>query len=128
MQKIELNNVFIELLSPNIIQITIKNNSVIEVEDILAIKKANLELAKGVKYGIITESGSNTTVSEKARTLMATEIIEKDRVATAFVINNLSQRLLGKFYLKINKPNTPTKMFSTLKEALIWIESQTKNL
>jgi len=128
LQKIELNNVFIELLSPNIIQITIKNNSVIEVEDILAIKKANLELAKGVKYGIITESGSNTTVSEKARTLMATEIIEKDRVATAFVINNLSQRLLGKFYLKINKPNTPTKMFSTLKEALIWIESQTKNL
>ena len=52
---------------------------------------------------------------------MTSKKIEEKRIASAIIINSLSQKLLGNFYLKINKPNEPTKMFSDKKKAIEWI-------
>ena len=108
--------------------ITTKDNQVLEVKDIDEIKKNNLKLTKGAKYGIISSTGNYTSVSEETRKHMATKGVEKNRIATAFVINSLYHRLLVKFFIKINKPSVPTKVFFNMKDAREWMDLQLNQL
>jgi hypothetical protein len=43
------------------------------------------------------------------------------RSADAFVIYSLPQKLVGNFYLKVNKPPVPTRFFKTPEEAIRWL-------
>jgi len=42
--------------------------------------------------------------------------------ADAFVLNSIAQKILANFYVKINKPERPTKFFNNLDEASIWLK------
>ncbi len=120
LSKIELNRVFIELLPPNIIVISLKDKSVLETEDIAEIKEIDLELTKGEDYVVVAISGDYTSISKDAREFLVSNPMEKKRKALAFVINSLSHRILGNFFIKVNKPSAPTKIFTTKEEAIIW--------
>jgi hypothetical protein len=41
--------------------------------------------------------------------------------ADAFVIKSMAQRILANFYVKIHKPERPTKFFGSKEEAIIWL-------
>ncbi len=120
MQKIELNKLTIELIASNLILITLNDGVTIEVEDVHEVKKHNLSLTKGNDYAIVFDAGYYTTITKEAREIMTSSKIEKGRKASAFVISGLSQKILGNFYVKINKPGVPTKFFSDKEKAIIW--------
>jgi hypothetical protein len=42
--------------------------------------------------------------------------------ADAFVLNSLAQKILAKFYIKINIPERPTNFFDNAEDALIWLK------
>jgi len=47
----------------------------------------------------------------------------------AILIRNLGQKILADFYLKVNKPKMPTKIFYSKEKAIDWIkELQSDNL
>lgn len=122
MEKIELDKLTIKLIASNILLITLVEGVTIEKEDVIEVKKHNLKLTKGNDYVIVFDSGHYTSISKDARELMSSTEIEKNRKASAFVIHSLSQKLLGNFYLKVNKPNVPTKLFSDKEKALNWVK------
>lgn len=43
--------------------------------------------------------------------------------AEAFIINSIAMRMIANFYLKINKPERPTKMFTREEEAIKWLKT-----
>jgi hypothetical protein len=43
-------------------------------------------------------------------------------IADAFVLNSPELKLMSNFYLKLKKPQIPTKVFSDSRRALAWIE------
>lgn len=43
-------------------------------------------------------------------------------VADAFVISSTAQRIMANFYLKIYKPERPTKFFNNADDALFWLK------
>jgi hypothetical protein len=43
--------------------------------------------------------------------------------AEAFIINSIALQLIANFYLKINKPERPTKMFTHEEEAIKWLKT-----
>lgn len=122
MERVELKKVFIDLLTPNIILVTAKDDIVLESSDILELKEYNLSLTEGKEYGVILDSMLYTSISTEARNIMTSKSVEKNRLATAIVVHELPQRIIGNFYIKFNKPSVPTKLFSNKKEALIWME------
>jgi len=122
LKTLDLNKVIIEVLASNILFITLKDGVFIEVEDVLEIKKINLDLTKGKEYALVFETGNYTSVSKEAREIMTAKSVEKGRLATAFIINSLSQRMLGNFYIQMNKPKVPAKLFTKKEEALKWVK------
>lgn len=45
----------------------------------------------------------------------------------AIVINGFAQKLLADFYIRFNKPVKPTRFFSTVKDAMNWIEEMQRS-
>ena len=43
--------------------------------------------------------------------------------ADAFLINSIVLKLIANFYLKFNKPERPTRMFTNEKEAIKWLRT-----
>lgn len=41
--------------------------------------------------------------------------------ADAYLATTFGHKFIGRFYLKFNKPGRPTKIFSTLEEAVDWL-------
>lgn len=41
--------------------------------------------------------------------------------ADAFVIKSMAQKILANFYLKIHKPERPTKFFNSKDDAIMWL-------
>lgn len=62
------------------------------------------------------------TVTKEVRDWGATLPGNKYRLATAVVCNTLAHRILGNFFIKIQKPMRPTKMFSEVPEAMEWLK------
>lgn len=126
MNKIEHSKSTCELIEPRVIEVIVKDNASLEVDDIIEIREANQVLAKGGKYVVLLESGFNTSLSKEAREESSKKEYGETRKAMAFVINSLSQRIVGNFFIQMNKPPTPTKIFTSKKEALTWAKSHLK--
>jgi hypothetical protein len=43
--------------------------------------------------------------------------------ADAFIIKSIAMQFIAKFYLKINKPERPTRMFTCETEAIKWLST-----
>lgn len=45
------------------------------------------------------------------------------RVAEAFVVDNLSNRLIAESYMKFDKPSNPTEVFDKIEDAMEWLDT-----
>lgn len=59
--------------------------------------------------------------SKEARQYVASAVVNKIVKAEALVINSLALRIMGNFYLKVNKPARPSKLFNDRTIALEWL-------
>lgn len=120
----EFEKAFVEVLNTNIVLVTIKIGCTIEVEDIRKIKAYNLVQMSNKDYGLVVDAKYYTSVSAESRKIMATESLEKNRMATSIVIYEFSQRILGNLYIRFNRPTVPTRLFSNKDNAINWVKKQ----
>jgi hypothetical protein len=79
-----------------------------------------IKIAKGKKIPFVVTAGKHVNITPEARN---NAIVIEDLspvCATAVVVQNLAYRLIADFYLKINKPKTPYKVFTDKKAAFAW--------
>ena len=123
MKKIELNKAICSISDDYIITIVIPKNIEIEVDDVLAIRNANEKLSNGKNYVVLVLVGEFSTISKEAREATATSDFGETRKAMAFIISSLPQRIVGNFFINMNNPPTPTKIFNSKEEALAWLKN-----
>lgn len=73
------------------------------------------------KVPILQVLGKYMNFTKEAREFSVTEKGIKNVLVNAFVLDSLPHKILANFYLKMDKPPVPTKLFSTRDEALGWI-------
>jgi hypothetical protein len=57
----------------------------------------------------------------EARALLAGPVAARVSAAVALLIGSPLSRVLGNFYLRFNRPETPTRLFSSEEEARAWL-------
>lgn len=124
---VELEKAVIQLIDNRVLENRIKDHVQIEVEDIVAIKKAHMQLTKGESYVVLVYSGEFSSISKEARELSAGDEYVKETIAKALLVNSLGQKLVVNFYLSVNRPKIKTKMFLDKKKALEWLYLQLKD-
>lgn len=117
-----------KIIEPGIIVNTFEEGAMLEVDDLIATKQANLKLANGKRYCVLISFGYLTHTTKEARELAASKNFKNDTVAIAFLTHSIGQRLMGNFYLNINKPHVRSKLFNDEESALKWLrEMLTEN-
>lgn len=100
----------------------IKNGAKEKLEDACANVQAASKIAGGRKVPVLIDMRGMKSVSSEARAHYGSEIPAAYSLAQALLVGSLISRVIGNFFLGINKPPFPIKMFTSESEALDWLE------
>lgn len=78
------------------------------------------EIGNHKKLNVIVEILNFNTISKEARKYSASEESQIYTKANAIIVKSLAMRIGSNFFININKPVTPTKVFNKIDEALKW--------
>lgn len=95
----------------------------LEMESLLL---SAIELVEGKKYYAVIDTSNNIDSSKDARDYYANNELNKYRYADAFIVSSLPLRMVINFFIRVNKPSIPTKMFTTKESAFLWINELKK--
>lgn len=81
------------------------------------------EYCNGGRRPILVDINNIKTVSKESRGIYSSEETAKCLSAAALLIGNPVSRIMGNFYLGINKTSMPVKMFTGSDEAVTWLKT-----
>ena len=116
------------ILSKNIFKIKPKENIELDAQDAFEIRKNFASLAVGNKWAVLTDGGNYFTTTSEFRQLLASKAFTDHRVALAIVTKSMATKIIGNFFIKVNKPGTPTKLFISETDAYDWLNNQMLSL
>ncbi len=91
------------------------------LDDVRDNARAFNEIANGRRRLLLVEMQVAFSVEPKAREFYASAEASRFVLALAMVTSSTTTRLLGNFFLGINKPVYPCRMFATVDEAAGWL-------
>jgi hypothetical protein len=122
----KFENYSIILREDGIVQIDIIPDSEISVEEIEEGTNFVLDRLNSTKAPVLFIANEFSLPSKESREYLAQKESLPYSLADAYVINSFPQKLAANFYLKVNKPSRPTKMFTNTEEALKWLKTYIK--
>ncbi len=125
---IDIGKALVELREDGHLEIRIKDNQELDVDDIKALVLAKRRLLGNTPHTTVFIAGSNSSISTEARSFASTEEAYDGAIAKSIVANELSTRLMGNFFIRFNHPPAPTKLFATEKEATEWLNQMRDRL
>jgi hypothetical protein len=103
------------------LEFKVKKDTLLEPEDLWLSRKQSLEYLPGNKFAVLMESDDFFQLGSETRRVGASKEYSKDLIAVAFYSKNLSLKILGSLYIKINRPPVPTKFFDDRDKAEKWL-------
>ncbi len=76
------------------------------------------------KHYLMIEAGFGSTSDPEVREWMSSTERLEAIAADAFIVNSLAHKIVVNFYLRYNKPQHPTKAFTNVDDARVWIKEQ----
>ena len=112
---------FIFRRKDGIVQIQFKKGFEGELEDSKRMVKHFELLSPGKKAKVLAIYAENNLFSKEVREYVAGPEVGRIVEADALVIIGTAQKIIGNFYMQVNKPSRPTKLFTSKEEALRWL-------
>ncbi|MDI1353934.1 MAG: hypothetical protein PSX36_03400 [bacterium] len=80
-------------------------------------------LSRGVPYSILADVRKNVSSTSSARKYGAHHPFMKQLVAQALIADTSAVIILANFFIKVNKPEIPTRLFKKKEDAIAWLRS-----
>ncbi len=98
-----------------------KENTVFTLKVVETAVKERFSLAEGHVYTMFADIKGLKYATKEARAYLKTKGTGK-LSAGAFLINSSIVEIIGNYFIKLDKPSIPTKLFTDQKKALEWLE------
>lgn len=121
---VETRTARISLLEPDVLRIEYKADCFVDVEEFTENMAAYRQVMKTEKAYILTIANDGAEPSPEVRNIFASKERSAFKIAEAFVISSIAQRILANFVMKVQRPNHPLKFFNSEKEAKEWLYKQ----
>ena len=76
-----------------------------------------------VKTRVLVDMSAVTEISKEARDYFANERTASIQRATALLTRSPVSRVIGNFFMGLNKPISPTRLFTDPQKAIKWLET-----
>jgi hypothetical protein len=100
------------------------NGLPVEGSDVQEWGRAYEQLGGGEPVRLLFDLGAFRAVSSEARKLAASEAHAEGIRAVAFIATSAVGRVIGNFWLGLNRPPYPTRLFTDEESALDWLLGQ----
>jgi hypothetical protein len=110
------------VLAKNIYKLKLQSNIELDANDAIEIRSNFLSLSNGKKWGVLVDAENFFSTTSEFRQLSASKEYTDLRIALAIVTNSMATKIIGNFFIKVNKPASPTKLFSNEKQAFEWLK------
>jgi hypothetical protein len=121
----DFENIRMVLYKNGIMNVIFKDNRLITLNDVKEVNEWVASLGNH-KYLNLMEGAYNTDIDAIVREYAASEKENKYTIADAMVISTSAHKLITDFYVKVNKPYKPTRIFNNRDEAINWLLSLPK--
>ena len=123
-EKIDFGGVRVFLIEPGIMVSHYYKDVILDIQLAKKINNMAGELGGGVAMPQLFIACPGQTVTKEVRDWSATEVSNQYTICTAVVCNSLAHKILGNFFIKVQRPPRPTKMFSNIGSAKEWLIAQ----
>lgn len=104
-----------------LLRMKIMEGAEIELENAVENYEAAQLLVEGHKHLLLVDATVNVYISKEAKTYAAKNK-PNSPIAMAVIVTSTANRLIGNFYINVNKPSVPTKLFPTEDKAIEWLK------
>lgn len=119
----EYESPFVHLrIKDNILIVSYKKNLIINLDVAQKIVLQRQSFTRGQKMATIILSQGVTSIDKPAREYLASQKGTEGLSASAIIVNSPFSRLLGNFFLRVNKTSIPVKLFSDISKAEKWLQ------
>jgi hypothetical protein len=92
------------------------------LEDALENTKSVLKVSNGIKYPMMVDTREIRSISKEARDHFSMRNRNGNVNSIAVLIGSPVSVVVGNFFMGLNKPAVPTKLFTTPEKAFKWLE------
>jgi hypothetical protein len=118
-----LPHTHLRLRSDGIVLITYPDNFAFTLKESIESVNAIGEITNGIPHAILKIPGKYTTVDKDTREHVAKGDGARFSIAEAFILKSLAHKLIGNFYLSVEKPQKPTRFFNDIPSAENWLRT-----
>lgn len=126
MKKIETPAYTLIIYNNAYLEFSVKKDVVLTDVDAWQSKAEAENYLPGVKFYSLVSGEEFFQVTKEARETVASDKYATHMAAVALCSNELSMKILGNLYIKINRPKVPTKFFTDKQKAQEWLMLQMK--
>ena len=125
LDELEENGVMYRLYENRIYHVVIPSFNEVNME-LIEVGYQFLNKNGGGKFFNIFQFSSFSDIRPEIREWAAESSGTKYTVSDAIVIDSLPQKIMADFYLKVNRPKKPTRVFYSLEKAAEWTLEQVR--
>jgi hypothetical protein len=103
-----------------------KDNATIDVAEQMEHLENLKKITEGKSTPFVVTAGYGVTITKDARDNAILIEHLSPLCATAVVVDNIAYKLIAEFYLKVQKPKQPYKVFSDADKAFEWCKQFVK--
>lgn len=111
----------------DIVRTKVKNGAEIVLNDAIENSKA-VNSFDTESYTMIVDTTLAKSITKEARDYFSMKGRESKVVAFAILVNSPLSKLIANFFMGLNKPRVPVKLFTNEQEAINWCQKQTKSI
>ena len=123
LEEVELKNVIVSLLEDNIIKLRIKEQSIVDIDDVKEVQVVKRKLIGDKKHTVLFVTPKLGSMTREARDYSASPDVNLNAIAKAVVLNGLAMRIITNFFINFNKPPVEHKVFENEIDALEWLRT-----
>ena len=110
-----------------IVRTKIKPGSEVTIKEARENSDAVNSFYYGTKFPLLIDARGIKSMSREARNQFSTKGRETGAKAFAIIIDSSLSRVIGNFFMGINKPPVPTRLFENEADAESWLKQIDKN-
>jgi len=114
--------VHFELQDDDVLICTYKKGSKLNLDMAKEIVKARLELMNYEPTLVLVYNQGVVSMDKKAREYLASDDGVKGVIAAAIVVGSPFTSFMANFFVSVNRPKMPVRIFSNAKDALKWLQ------
>lgn len=120
-------SVFTTRLDPRgFVHTLVHEGSEIQLEHARENTASVIRVSGGSNYPILVDLRKIKSISKEARDHFSMRGRKPNVTAIAMLVSSPLSKIIGNFFLGLNRPTVPTRLFSSEKEGILWIKRNTE--